>query len=100
MVTQDIGLRQEGFFKLNREAQRHEKMIAVSKMQTVGFTLGDKSENKSLEVIEGGFAQLEAKIVEDIFLNRYDPFKAALLKRCGRLVAVPMSEIDGQKAKV
>ena len=62
--------------------------------------MDDKPENKSLEVIDGGRAQLEAKIVEDIFLNRYDPSKAALLKRRGRLAAVPISEMGEQKAKV
>lgn len=55
--------------------------------------MDDKPERKSLEVIDGSRAQLEAKIVEDIFLNRYDPSEAALLKRRGRLVAVPMSEL-------
>jgi hypothetical protein len=48
-----------------------------------------KPKSQSLEVIDGDRAQLEEKIVEDIFLNRYDPAKAALLKRRGRLVAVP-----------
>lgn len=61
----------------------------------------DKPENKSLEVIDGGRAQLEAKIVEDIFLNRYDPSEAALLKRRGRLVAVPIGEVGATwKAEV
>jgi hypothetical protein len=31
------------------------------------------------QIIEGDRARLEAEIVEDLFLNRYDPAKAARL---------------------
>lgn len=44
------------------------------------------------QVIDGQRAQLEAEIVEDLFLNRYDPAKLALLDRRGRLVMVHNQE--------
>jgi hypothetical protein len=37
------------------------------------------------QIIEGDRARLEAEIVEDLFLNRYDPAKAARLDPAGRL---------------
>lgn len=47
-----------------------------------------------MEAIEGGRARLEAEIVEDLFLGRYDPAKVAGLARRGqlRLVACPSQE--------
>jgi hypothetical protein len=38
---------------------------------------------RRFEVIEGDRARLEAEIVEDLFLGRYDPAKAALLRPRG-----------------
>jgi hypothetical protein len=43
----------------------------------------------ALEAIPGDRDRLEAEIVEDLFLDRYDPAKAARLKRRGRLTPVP-----------
>jgi hypothetical protein len=47
-----------------------------------------------MEVVEGCRAHLEAEIVEDLFLGRYDPAKVAGLARRGqlRLVACPSQE--------
>jgi hypothetical protein len=47
-----------------------------------------------MEVVEGRRARLEAEIVEDLFLGRYDPAKVAGLARRGqlRLVACPSQE--------
>jgi hypothetical protein len=44
------------------------------------------------QVIEGDRAKLEAEIVEDLFLNRYDPAKAARLKPAGRLALTRSGE--------
>lgn len=43
-------------------------------------------------LVEGGRAELEAEIVEDLFLGRYDPAKASRLDPRGRLRLV---RLDG-----
>ena len=42
-----------------------------------------------LKVLPGSRDLLEAEIVEDLFLNRFDPAKAGRLKQRGRLTPVP-----------
>lgn len=46
----------------------------------------------TFEFIEGDRARLEAEIVEDLFLNRYDPAKAAQLMPKGKLVLIRSGE--------
>jgi hypothetical protein len=42
----------------------------------------------AFKLIDGDRARLEAEIVEDLFLDRYDPAKAARLEPAGRLVVI------------
>lgn len=42
-----------------------------------------------LAAIPGGRDRLEAELVEDLFLNRFDPAKAERLKRRGSLKPFP-----------
>jgi hypothetical protein len=50
--------------------------------------MGTNNNERRFEVIEGDRARLEAEIVEDLFLGRYDPAKAARLDCRGRLTLV------------
>ena len=54
-----------------------------------GGSMAETDCKHALEAIPGDRDRLEAEIVEDLFLNRYDPAKAARLKRRGRLTPVP-----------
>jgi hypothetical protein len=50
---------------------------------------------RRFDVIDGDRARLEAEIVEDLFLDRYDPTKASLLRPRGRLTVVALATEDG-----
>jgi len=54
-----------------------------------GGSMAETDCKHALEAIPGDRDRLEAEIVEDLFLDRYDPAKAARLKRRGRLTPVP-----------
>jgi hypothetical protein len=51
--------------------------------------MAETDRKPALEVIPGSRDLLEAEIVEDLFLNRFDPAKAGRLKQRGRLTPVP-----------
>ena len=55
----------------------------------------DTKKRECFEVISGDRARLEAETVEDLFLGRYDPAKAARLGPCGKLKSIPSVTEEG-----
>ena len=52
-------------------------------------SMAETDRKPALEALPGSRDLLEAEIVEDLFLNRFDPAKAERLKKRGRLTPVP-----------
>jgi hypothetical protein len=62
--------------------------FAIATLRGAAMNARDRTGERRFKVVDGDRARLEAEIVEDLFLDRYDPAKAALLRPWGRLTLV------------